>query len=349
MVVVRRIRHIRARVRSRALSARLVRRGRARLKHRQAGRSGVRTLVFANPYARSESAPEIAAFLDNVERLAEGRLHVELVSGWTSPRERDSERTVLEDVARGIADLGWAGARSVGAAFGIRSLDPLHAPLLFPNEEAVHRYLAVAELDPLLAPLRRVGIVGLTLLPGGMRLPFGITTPLVRPEDWIGKIIRTHGSLPAIAAFRALGATPVLRAPAEKGGRSAVGIDGMDLHLRAVAAWGYAGWLTWNVPLWPRIVLVAGNARRLESLSSDERAVLDEAARLATTQTVQRVPTESPEQLPDSVRLVEASEDDISLLRERLRPVNDELRSTSEGEQTLADVERFLALPNDPT
>jgi TRAP-type C4-dicarboxylate transport system substrate-binding protein len=319
------------------------------MKRLRVARSGVRTLIFANAYARSESAPEIAAFLENVERLAEGRLRLELISGWTSPRERDGERTVLEDLARGVADLAWAGARSVGAAFGIRSLDPLHAPLLFPNEEAVRRFLTVAELDPLLAPLREVGIAGLALLPGGMRRPFGITAPLVGPDDWSGKVIRTHGSLPAIASFRALGATPVLRAPAEEGGRRAVGIDGMDLHPRAVAAWGYAGWLTWNVPLWPRIILVAGNARRLERLSSGERAVLEEAARLATAQTAERLPRENTDRLRDSVSLVEASEDDLSLLYQRLRPVHDELRSTREGDKTLANIERLLALPNDPS
>jgi len=346
---VRRLRDLRTRVRSRALSARFVRRGRARMTLRRVARPGVRTLIFANPYARAEAAPEIAAFLENVERLAEGRLHLELVSGWTSPRERDSERTVLEDVARGAADLAWAGARSVGAAVGIRSLDPLHAPLLFPDEEAVQRFLTVADVDRLLAPLREVGVAGLALLPGGMRRPFGITAPLVRPDDWAGKIIRSHGSLPAIASFRALGATPVLRAPAEKGGRQAVGIDGMDLHLRAVAAWGYAGWLTWNVPLWPRIVLVAANARRLERLSAGERAVLEEAARLATAETAKRLGPESPDALPESVRLVEASEDDLSLLRRRLRPVYDELRSTREGDETLSYVERLLAVPTDAT
>lgn len=315
---------------------------------RRAARSGVRTLIFANPYGRAESAPEIAAFLEHAGRLAEGRLHLELVSGWTSPRERDAERTVLEDLARGVVDLAWAGARSVGAAVGITSLDPLHAPLLFPSEEAVQRFLAVADLNRLLAPLREVDIAGLALLPGGMRRPFGITAPLVRPDDWAGKVIRTHGSLPAIAAFRALGATPVQRGPAEKGGLTAVGIDGMDLHLRAVAALGYAGWLTWNVPLWPRIVLVAANARRLERLSPGERGVLEEAASLAIADAAQGLPTESTQQLPDSVSLVEASTDDISLLQERLRPVHDELRSTRDGNETLADIERLLTLPNDP-
>jgi len=306
-------------------------------------RPGVRTLIFANPYARPESAPEIAAFLEHVERLAEGRLHLELVHGWTSPRERDGERTVLEDLARGAADLAWVGARSVGAALGIRALEPLHAPLLFPNEEAVRRFLTIADVAPLLAPLREAGLVGLALLPGGMRRPFGLTSPLVGPDDWSGKIIRSHGSLTAIASFRALGATPVLRAPGEEGGRDAVGIDGMDLHPKAVGAWGYAGWLTWNVPLWPRIVLVAANARRLEQLTSSERTVLNEAARLATVETPQRLPAERSNELPDSVRIVVASEDDVSLLRERLRPVHDQLRSTPEGEQTLAYAEGLLA------
>lgn len=343
----RRVGVVFSRVLPHALLVRRVRRERARLARSRVARSGVVTLVFANVYGRPESVPAITGFLEHVERLAEGRFRIVIVSGWKSARDRDGDRTVLEDLARGVADLGWAGAQAVGTTFGIRSLDPLLAPLLFPDDDAVRRILALGELEPLLAPLNGAGIAGLTLLPGGMRRPFGLTTPLVGPEDWRGKVIRTHPSLPGFASIRALGATPVARSVAEGRGVRDVGIDGADLPARELGVRRYEGWLTWNVPLWPRIVLVAANLRRLERLSTGERAVIEEAARLATVET-DRVPRETREGLPASVRLVDASESDLALLRERLRPVHDELRSTSEGERTLAYIERLLGMSSGP-
>jgi TRAP-type transport system periplasmic protein len=309
----------------------------------------VRTLVLANVYGFPASVPEIAAFLEQVERLAEGRLRIVLVSGWKSARDRDGDGTVLEDLARGVVDLAWAGAHAVGATLGVRSLDPLLAPLLFPDEDAVRQILARGELEPLLAPLSRAGIAGLALLPGGMRRPFGLTTPLVGPEDWRGKVIRTHPSLPVFASIRALGATPAARSVAEGRAGREVGIDGADLHPRELRTRRYAGWLTWNVALWPRIVLLAASLERLERLSPGERAVLEEAARRAGVETPHILPRESRDGLPDSVRLVDASDSDLALLRRQLRPVHDELRSTSEGESAFAYIESLLGMQSGPT
>jgi TRAP-type C4-dicarboxylate transport system substrate-binding protein len=305
----------------------------------------VATLIFANAYSRSGNFSEVAAFIAHAERLADGRLRIAVVNGWTSPRDRDEERTVLEDVASGVADLGWTGARAVGAVFGIRSLDPLQAPLLFPDEDAVRRFAAAVPATSLLAPLREAGLAGLTVLGGELRRPFGITAPLVTADDWRGKVIRTHASLPGEASFTALGATPVLRSAAELAGGPPAGIDGMDLDPTAIRNWGYPGWLTWNVPLWPRLLLIAANRRRLERLSSGDRAVLEEAARRTAAETADRLPRtlgERAKELPQPVQLVEASDAELVLLRRRLRPVYDEMRSTGEGERTLALVERLI-------
>jgi TRAP-type C4-dicarboxylate transport system substrate-binding protein len=297
--------------------------------------------VVANAYNRSESVPEIARFSAYVDRLGGGRLRIVVVNGWASRADRDEERTVLEDLARGVADLAWTGARAVGAVFGVGSIDPLLAPLLFPDEEAVRRFLVAAPLAPLLAPLREVGVRGLALMPGELRRPFGITGALVRPEDWRGKVIRTHASLTAEATIRALGATPVLRSARELGGGPPREIDGMDLAPRTVVVRAHPGWLTWNVPLWPRLLLLAVNQESFKRLSVADQAVLEEAARRTTAHSA-KLPRLTQLEMPVSVRVVEASEHDLSLLREELRPVHDELRSTRNGEKTLAYVERFL-------
>lgn len=303
-------------------------------------RRGETTLIFANAYASMESVPELSAFFATVGDQA----RIEVVNGWTSPNDRDEERTVLEDLASGAADLAWVGARAVGAVCGIRSLDALHAPLLFPDETAVAQVLSSLPVEPLLEPLREVGLVGLALLPGGLRRPFGLTAPLRGPDDWRGKLIRTHASLTGEAALRTLGATPVLRSSADLRAGPPPGIDGMDLHAEAIAGWGYSGWLTSNVPLWPRLVLLLGNRSRLGRLSSEARTLLEHAGRQAQRTSACTLPVIHDQIQPGVVKLVEANHDELAQLRERLHPVYEELRSTAGGETTLNQI-RILSAP----
>lgn len=215
----------------------------------------------------------------------------------------------------------------------------LHAPLLFPDETAVARFLSSAPIEPLLEPLAEAGLVGLALLPGGLRRPFGITAPLLGPDDWRGKVIRTHASLTGETALRRLGATPVLRANGELRVGPPPGIDGLDIHPEALMDWGYSGWLTWNVPLWPRLLLLVANRARLERLSPDARTLLENAARQAQREPARTLPSMQRNALPDAVTPVEASDEQLAQLRQELHPVYEELRSTSEGEKTLAQIE----------
>lgn len=325
----------------RAWVVRPARRVRARSCRRGASLEGVKTIVFANAYARSELLPEFASFFANVERLSGGHLRVVFVNGWTSGVDRDEERTLLEDLAAGVADLGWVGARAVGAVFGIRTIEPLLAPLLFPGEEAVRGFLSVAPVENLLAPLEEVGIHGLALLPGGMRRPFGISGPLLSPDDWRGKVIRIHACPTAEAAVRALGGRPVLRSASELRAGLPPGLDGMELHPTAVVGRRYPGWFTSNVMLWPRLLMLAANQRFFERLAPADRAVMTEAARRATA-SPPRSPSPTEVDLPDTVQLVEASRHDLTFLRRVLEPIHDDLRSDRAGEETLAYVEAFL-------
>lgn len=334
---------LRAQLRLWLRAHRVGREQRARVQRFRAYRPGIRPLVFANAYARSESVPEVAPFVANVNRLAGDRLQIVFVNGWTSRADRDEERTVLQDVATGVADLAWVGARAVGSVLGVDSLEPLHAPLLFPTGQAVRRVLLSGLVAPLLEPLREVGLLGLALFPGGVRRPFGITAPLIGAEDWRGRVIRTHASLTGEATLRALHATPVTRSNAELGAGPPLGVDGMDLHPEALAAWGYSGWLTWNVRLWPRLVLLVGNRSRLERLGFNGQLALEEAARQALVETARKPPPLQRQQLPPTVQVVKANSDDLASLRDRLHSVYDELRSTSEGERTLRQIEQVIA------
>ena len=71
-----------------------------------------------------------------------------------------------------------------------------------PTQLCLNCHSQVWNKSPLLEPVRAAGIHGLAVLPGGRRRPFGITGPLLGPDSWRGKVIRTHSSLLAAAALR---------------------------------------------------------------------------------------------------------------------------------------------------
>lgn len=117
----------------------------------------------------------------------------------------------------------------------------------------------------------------------------------------------------------------------------------MDLDLKAVQDWQYTGWLTWNVALWPRLVLLFANRRRYERLSSVERGLLKAAARAAVTGAASKPHSFARKDLPPAVQVVSATEGELERIRDRLQPIHTKLRSISEGETTLRQTEHYLA------
>jgi len=247
----------------------------------------------------------------------------------TRDGDRDEERTLLTDLAAGLADLGWVGTRAVGATFGLRALDPLEAPFLFDNAESVSRALTIEVSAELASLVESSSVVGLAVLPGAMRRPFGLTRSLVRVSDWRGAVVRTHASLVGDKTFRALGAEPVLRHAGELRRPRPAGFDGMDLHADAIAQWGYAGYFTWNVPLWPRTVLLVANRRSLDRLGHELRSVVNQAAESMRTWVasgMRRADEHERRAVPTQTQIVLATPDELAELRRAVEPVYDDLR-----------------------
>ena len=158
----------------------------------------------------------------------------------------------------GRADLAFTGSRAWDE-FGAKRLRALDAPLLIDNYRLEERVLSSKITDPMLDELHPLGLVGIGILPGPIRRPFGVSHRLAAPGDFTGTTIGTHQSRVADATMRALGATPRRMPPDETG---ASGVDGFERQ-----AFGIQGdrldvkgsHLTTNVALWPRaLVLFAG-------------------------------------------------------------------------------------------
>ncbi len=301
-------------------------------------------LHLANAYSRSDDPPEIFWFAEAVAEASSGSVRINVVSSWTSKKDRHEESSLIRDVQRGKVDLGWAGARVFGA-LGVRSLDSLQMPFLitdYASQVAVCMSDAPREM---LEPLERIGLVGLVILPGALRKPFGFSRPLVNADDYAGRVIRTHESIVGERTFRLLGATPVLLSAFELATSGLGLVDGMELHAEAIAGWGYSGSVTWNANIWPRILTIVANKRVFERLGSDERALLREAAgRVSTRATAALADQEDRDRAtcPPTVQIAIASASDLAELRDRVEPIYRELQSHAESRDHLRRLQQVI-------
>lgn len=152
----------------------------------------------------------------------------------------------------------------------------LGAPLLIDSyalQERVVRNPLVAQMVKGLAPL---GLVGLGVLPGPLRYPIGVARPLRGPSDYAGLRIGVPQSRVGSATIRALGGTPV----GFGSGAPIAGLDGIEGGISLIEGLqnGRAGgYLTGNVVLWPRPLVVFASREALGKLTPAQRRILVQA------------------------------------------------------------------------
>src|SRR4051794_3610410 len=167
-----------------------------------------------------DNGEELGYFQREVDRLSKGKLRIRLEpSGYS--KQTDFEAATIRDVQHGRADLAFAGTRAWDE-FGVRRMSALMAPLLVDSYPLQQRVLGGELGREMLAELRPIGLVGIGILPGGMRHPFAFTKRLGGPADYRGLEIGTQQSRVADATMRSLGADPV-RVPADTLGFHGVG------------------------------------------------------------------------------------------------------------------------------
>ena len=106
----------------------------------------------------------------------------------------------------GRADLAIVGARAWDE-FGASAISALGAPFLVDSYALQERVLTSDVVDTMLQELP-AGLVGIGILPGPLRRPFGLAGALAAPGDFQGLTIGTQQSNVADATLRALGARP---------------------------------------------------------------------------------------------------------------------------------------------
>lgn len=216
-------------------------------------------------------------FADAVSSLSHGSLQIKVEGDWR-PSDPSYEADLIKDVQAGKADLGVAASRAFDTA-GIDSFQALQAPFLIDNYPLEQKVMDSAIPGSMLQELRPHGLVGLAVLPGPLRRPFGFTRPLAAVSSYRGARIGMGPSAVDAGIFRALGAIPVTlqrsnAVPVLAGltgiVNSATAIDsGFDVP---------GATLTGNVVFEPRPFVLFMNQHASGSLTASQRDVLYRAA-----------------------------------------------------------------------
>jgi TRAP-type C4-dicarboxylate transport system substrate-binding protein len=295
---------------------------------------------------------ELRWFSDEVQRLSGGAVRISFVNLWTTADNAREETSTMLGVMRNQADLGWAGTRAFGV-LGVRSLDPLQAPMLFDEYTSLAAVVSDELMHEMMAPLERLNLTGLVVLPGGLRKPFAFTRRLLGPRDYEGAKLRIHESLVADVTYRALGAEAVVLSVRQMASDPMRRCDGLDIQTEALAGWGLRGSITFNVNLWPRTLAIAASRKAWTWLGDPERELLREAARCTLARALDKLQNQEQidrDAVPESVNPIMAEPEQVAGLRARVEPAHHDLRAHPETSAfydrlvTLADRHRAAVL-----
>lgn len=304
------------------------------------------TLTMANGLYRPE---ELQPFADEVARLSGGKMRLEFRDRWLGWPWRRPESAVIHDVAAGKADLGWVGSRAWDDV-GVSSFNALHAPLLVDSYALQGEVLESGIPGEMLKALEPLRLVGLGILPSPLRKLLGVERPLTQPADFRGQRIGITESRVARETLRALGATAI----AVPAGSQIGGLDGIEQQVESIESNTYdaaAKYLTTNINLWPRPLVVFMNEAAFAALEPVQRAVLREALRNALSETL--AASRSREQDAAAVlcrrglRFVVATPADMSSLREALAPVYQKLERDDQTRSFIARIRQLRQRTSD--
>jgi TRAP-type C4-dicarboxylate transport system substrate-binding protein len=290
-------------------------------------------------------------FAAAVKRLSGGSMRIRIAGNWRvtgDRRELDYERGIVDDVRRGKVAMGILGVR-VWDTLGVRSFEALLAPFLVDSLALEGRALRSPLAPSALAAVEREGVVGIALLPGRLRRPFGITRLLVTPGDYRGAKVAIRLGIVAEETFRALGARPAPEVPVDF-----TGFDGAEVDPLTITENGWdqgVRGLTANVAFWPKAQTVVMNRKAYAALTPEQRRILAEAGREAVAPELAQIARE--QRLGISIlcgdhgfRFVNATPAEAVALRKAVQPVYARIERDPLTRRWIAQIARERTAPD---
>jgi TRAP-type C4-dicarboxylate transport system substrate-binding protein len=307
------------------------------------------TKPFVLTLAAHDDDEAYGTYAAAVERLSGGSMRIRVARNWRATgTELDYERGLVDDVRTGKVALGIVGVR-VWDTLGVNSFQALVAPFLIDSLEQQGRALRSPLAAQALASLRRDGVVGIALLPGRLRRPFGITRLLVGPADYRRSTIAIRLGRVAEATFDAVGASTKAYVPVDF-----TGFDGADTDPLTITQNGWdhgVHGLTSNVVFWPKAQTIVMNRKAFGSLTSDQRRILLDAGAAALEPELARIARD--QRLGISVlcgektfRFATASPAERAALRAAVQPVYDRIERNLLTRRWIAEIARARTAPD---
>ena len=294
---------------------------------------------------------ELDGFTSEVRRLSGGTLRIDIKYNWRHGQVR-YENGLIADVRAGKADLGVVGSRAWDSV-GVNSFRALGAPLLIDSYALQDRVVRSPMIGQMMQGLRPLGLAGIGVLPGPLRKPLGITRPLLQPADYAGLRIGVQQSLVADATMRALGATPVWYPVL--GPIAGFGATEQSITVIQGDQYDKAGkYLTANVNLWPRPLVLFANGRTWAALTPAQRRILTQAVtddQAAQTKFVRGSEGTDTATLcrRGRLRFLTASPADLAALRRAVQPVYAQLERDPQTQRYIHQIEAMRqGLPAEP-
>ena len=277
-------------------------------------------------------------FATAVSRLSHGSLQIKIEGDWR-PTDPTYETDLIKTVQAGKAQLGITASRAFDTV-GIDSFQALQAPFLIDNYPLERKVLASTIPGKMLQGLRSYGLIGLAVLPGPLRRPFGFTKPLLAVSDYKAARIGIRPSKVTADIFRALGAIPVTQPRSFF--LSTAGLTGIEAH--AVVIDGGpdlpGAVLTGNVVFGPRPSVIFMNQRAYAALTAGQRGVLLRAAAQARQAGIYQGNDTAAvtDMCRRGTQIVSASPADLAGLRAAVQPVYTMLESNPSTRAYIAQI-----------
>jgi TRAP-type C4-dicarboxylate transport system substrate-binding protein len=290
--------------------------------------------------AEHDSSFASEEFAAAAEERSGGSIRIDVKTGWRFG-EFDYERRTIDDVRSGRVELVIVGAR-VWDTLAITAFDALLAPFLVDSLALERRVLESPLAARMIGKVEMAGVVGIALLPGALRRPFGKARPLVGARDYRGATIGVRPGRIEAVTFRALGASTRVYESLHPSFFAGAALDPL-----AIVDGGYKGeTLAANVVLWPRAETVVMNRRAFDGLTPEQRKILRAAGRVAIGPHLARIERSEGDAVraicaQSLVSLVDASPADLAALRGAVQPVYALLERDAKTRQLVAEIRKL--------
>jgi TRAP-type C4-dicarboxylate transport system substrate-binding protein len=314
------------------------------------GRGAKRVIVLTMATQIPGAQPDqLVRFANEVAKRSGGTIRIDFKANWRAG-DLHQEIDTIRDVKAARVDLAWVGARAWDWV-GVKSFDPLVAPLLIDSYPLEQEVFLRGIPHRMLPGVQRAGVVGIGVLPGPLRKVLGVHRRLVRPSDFRGVRFGVQGII-AADSLQALGARPQqLFAEAPLGS-----LGGLESQMSAIVGQydTTARFLSANLSLWPRPLVIFAGEKIFRKLSPRQRAALGEAATAAIPDAMAASEQEDAGAVrslcaPGKLALVDLTLAQLDSLRQAVAPVYGRLERDPASRAAIGEIDALKrGLPPPP-